>query len=110
MQIKQLSDDFSVAPQMSPNEVEVVAQQGFKTIICNRPDKEDPSQPDHALIQQEAEKKGVTFYYLPVISGSMTDENVTEFHKILQECPKPALAYCRSGTRCTNLWSLSQKG
>ena len=26
----------------------------------------------------------------------------------MREMPKPILAYCRSGTRCTMLWSISE--
>ena len=44
----------------------------------------------------------------PVLSGSLSDESAEQFGEIVAGLPKPVLAYCRSGTRCAALWSLSQ--
>jgi uncharacterized protein (TIGR01244 family) len=41
-----------------------------------------------------------------VVSGQLTQENVDAQARALAEMPKPVLAYCRSGARCTNLYML----
>jgi sulfide:quinone oxidoreductase len=45
-----------------------------------------------------------------VRSGGVTLADAQEFGALLAELPKPVLAYCRSGTRCATLWSLSEAG
>jgi uncharacterized protein (TIGR01244 family) len=42
--------------------------------------------------------------YLPVVSGAITQEDVVAFAELLKTMPKPILAYCRSGGRCTQLF------
>jgi len=41
MQITQISQDFSVSPQITTADVTEIANAGFKSIICNRPDFEE---------------------------------------------------------------------
>ncbi len=45
MNSKRLSPDFAMAPQISPADMLAIAEQGFRAIICNRPDGEDTGQP-----------------------------------------------------------------
>ena len=46
------------------------------------------------------------YHYIPFIPGQITPEMITQFAQALSGA-KPALAYCRSGTRSTTLWALS---
>ena len=82
---------------------------GIRSIMCNRPDGEDPGQPAVAEIRAEAERLGLAFAFVPVISGQITDEDVADFAAALDGLPAPVLAYCRSGSRCQNLWMLSRQ-
>lgn len=108
MAITPLSPDYSVSPQITPDDVPGIAALGFRSIICNRPDGEEVDQPDEALIRAAAEAEGLVFSYVPVISGEISDRNVEDFKKAVAELPTPVLAYCRSGGRCQNLWMLSR--
>jgi uncharacterized protein (TIGR01244 family) len=110
MRIVEITPEYSVSPQIAPSEVAEAAAKGFRAIMCNRPDGEDPGQPEVAEVRAEAERLGLAFAFVPVISGGIVPENVAEFEDALGELPKPVLAYCRSGTRCQNLWLLSQHG
>lgn len=68
-----LTDQLAVAPQLTPSDVALAAAEGFKTIICNRPDQEGgPDQPDHDLIQTASAQAGLSFAYLPVSPGGQT--------------------------------------
>ncbi|TKT80958.1 TIGR01244 family sulfur transferase [Aquamicrobium sp. LC103] len=109
MEIRQINDDYSVAPQIEASDVALVKQAGFKSLICNRPDDEQPGQPPVDAIRQAAEEAGLEFRYIPVISGQITQENVDDQAAALDELPRPVLAYCRSGTRCANLYGLIQQ-
>jgi sulfide:quinone oxidoreductase len=107
VKIKKISDQLSVADQITKNNVSDISKAGFKSIICNRPDGEVPGQPTFKDIEQAAIKANLPIRFLPAVSGAVTPELGQEFGKILEELPKPALAYCRSGLRCTTLWALS---
>jgi len=56
MKINKITHYVSVSPQIKPEDVKTLAEQGFKSIICNRPDGEDPDQPNFAEIEAEAKK------------------------------------------------------
>src|SRR5210317_847123 len=110
MEIKSLSSDLSVAPQISPENVNTIAAEGFRTLINNRPNGEAPGQPSGDTIAQASESAGLDYKFQPVISGGFTLQDVEEFGQLLEAEEKQALAYCRTGTRCTMLWALSQAG
>jgi uncharacterized protein (TIGR01244 family) len=108
MDIRQVADGFSVTGQISSRDVKTIAEAGYKTLISNRPDSEDGAVP-HGDIEKAAEAAGLKFVYLPVVSGAMTTDNVRDMAAALDEAETPVLAYCRSGTRCTNLFGLVQQ-
>ena len=105
MEIRQITEDYSVAPQISVADVEAIRQAGFRSVICNRPDAEDGAVP-HDRIEQAVREAGMEFRFIPVISGQITMDNVDDQAAALDDLPKPVLAYCRSGARCTNLYGL----
>ena len=105
--IRHVTDDISVAPQISVADVEAAARQGFKTIINNRPDGEAPDQPSSAQMQAAAEAAGIAYAHIPV-RGGPTAEQVEMERQILAEAKGPVLAYCRSGTRSIVTWSIGE--
>ena len=110
MDIKTLTSNLSISPQVLVSEIQAIAQAGFKAIICNRPDGEGPDQPSFKEIEQAANKYGLTATYLPAESGKVRDEEGQVFGQLLNTLPGPVLAYCRTGMRSTTLWALSQAG
>jgi len=108
--IKKLTDEISVAPQIKPSELAELAARGFRSIICNRPDGEGADQPVFSEVERAAASLGLMTRYVPVTTGKVSDEEAAAFGAALEELPKPVLAYCRSGTRSTALWALSQAG
>lgn len=110
MDIRQVTALFSVAPQIDSSDLDAIKQQGFNSIICNRPDGESENQPGFSEIQQKAEQLGIRCMHLPVISGKITDDNVRQFDKVIASLTPPTLGYCRTGTRSITLWALSNPG
>lgn len=108
MQAKSISPELSLSEQISVSDVKTIAELGFKSIICNRPDSEGSDQPTFEEIRSAADILGLQVRYQPVTPGMVTDENVADFQSAMSELPKPVLAYCRTGTRSATLWSLSQ--
>ena len=104
---RRVTDHLSVAPQISLSDVAEAGRQGFKTLISNRPDGEEPGQPSAAAIGAAAATAGLAFHHIPV-RGAPTPDQVEETRIVLQDADEPVLAFCRSGTRSIVTWSLSQ--
>jgi uncharacterized protein (TIGR01244 family) len=109
MHFTRIAPDYAVAPQIETGDVAEIAAVGFRTIMCNRPDGEAADQPSAGTIRAEAEAQGLTFAFLPVVSGQLTGEDVEQFRAAMETLPQPVFAYCRSGTRSRNLWQLAQR-
>lgn len=108
MDIRKINDQISVSPQISATDVDALVKAGFRALICNRPDGEGPDQPTFEEIDSAARKAGIETLYLPISSGMVDDADAHEFGLALRDMPGPVLAYCRTGTRCATLWSISQ--
>ena len=100
-----VTDQLSVSPQIGLDDLARAAALGFKMVINNRPDGEEPGQPTSAEIEAAAKAAGLQVRYQPVRNVSMQD--AIEFARLAAELPKPVLAYCRTGTRCITLWTVS---
>ncbi|MEE9434770.1 MAG: TIGR01244 family sulfur transferase [Sphingorhabdus sp.] len=110
MEPKLLSRAISVTSQIDAKDVQSIRQQGFGTIICNRPDGEAQDQPSADEIGETANELGLKFVYIPIIPGGVEDRKIAEFISALNASDMPALAYCRTGTRSATLWALSEAG
>ncbi len=106
MDIRPLTDTLSVSPQIALGDLAALAAKGFKTVINNRPDGEEPGQPNSAAIAQAAAVAGLAYRYIPVVPGQLQDSQVDAFAEALSTLPTPAFAFCRTGTRSTTLWAL----
>ncbi|RRI01329.1 TIGR01244 family phosphatase [Mesorhizobium tamadayense] len=109
MEYRQISEDYSVSGQIQPEDIAAIRDAGFTSVICNRPDNEQPGQPSADSVKAAAEAAGLAFRYIPVISGQITMDNVEDQAEALDELQGPVFAYCRSGARCTNLYGLIQQ-
>ena len=110
MDIRNITADLSASPQITPEQVAELKSLGFAAIICNRPNGEAPDQPEFEAVAAAAEAAGMQALSIP-ISGPPVPPGATEaFSQALEALPGPILAYCRTGTRSTMLWALSQAG
>lgn len=110
MQVRPLTDGLSVAPQIALDDLAAAASQGFRSLISNRPDGEEPGQPTAAEVEAAARDAGLAFCWVPVTMPTLSQEDARAFAAALEEMPGPTLAFCRTGTRSTVLWALSQAG
>lgn len=106
--MRQVAAGFFVAGQIAPQNVAALAEAGYTTIICNRPDNEGPGQPPASAIKAEADKHGISFHYIPVVHSGITRENVDAMTSALTGVEGKVLAYCRSGARSTHLYAFSR--
>jgi sulfide:quinone oxidoreductase len=107
VKVTKLTPNISVAHQLTEQDLEQAAAAGFKTIINNRPDGEAPDQPPSAELAAAAKRLGLAYHHIPAVSGQISNEQVEAFRTALGGAEKPALAFCRTGTRSTTLWALA---
>ncbi|QFS84023.1 Beta-lactamase hydrolase-like protein [Roseivivax sp. THAF40] len=108
MELKTISPKVTVSPQITPEDIPAIAAQGFRAIICNRPDGEGADQPSFEEIEAAAKAAGIEARYVPVQSGMVSDADVADFGAALNDLQRPVLAYCRTGTRSATLWSFHE--
>ncbi len=107
MQLIQLSDQCFVAGQPSPEDMASLAEQGFQHIVCNRPDGESPGQPTMEVMAAAAAAAGMTFMRYPVDATNFPGDDLTALGQLFDGGDR-VLAYCRTGTRCANLWVMTR--
>lgn len=110
MKIVRLSDSVSVSEQISASDVAQIAAAGFKVIVNNRPDGEAPDQPSSDEIAQTALAAGLAYYHLPITAANYPGPDVMLMGSLLDNAEHPVLAFCRTGTRSTNLWLTTRHG
>ncbi len=108
MNIARLNDEYSVMGQISAEDIKQIAEMGYKTVFCHRPDGEGKDQPEVQLIMQAAQAHDIEVVYLPVVPSKISGEDVKAFNEKYAQAAKPILGYCRSGKRAMTLWAMSQ--
>ena len=104
MSIRRIDDSFSTTGQILPEQVQAVADAGFRAIVCARPDMEEAGQPSFELVAQQARALGLAVVHIPV-SGPLGPNQIQKFGKAMAEMPRPVLGYCRSGMRAGSLYA-----
>lgn len=105
MDIRQITDTYAVSPQIEPADCAALAEAGFRSVICNRPDGENPPALHAAALREAAEAAGLTFIENPMSGMALSPEIVACQAEALAAADGPVLAYCRSGTRSTVIWA-----
>lgn len=104
MPIFKLSESLSVAAQITPQDVPNIAAQGFTTVVCNRPDGEVPDQASMDEIEAACNEAGLLFVRYPVNAMNFPGADLDGLGELFDDPSQSVLAYCRTGTRCANLW------
>lgn len=103
-----LDDRVMVAPQIDTAQVAEAKALGVTLIVNNRPDGEAPDEPQGAEIEAAARAVGLDYVAIPVGHGGFSQPQVDAMAAALDGAQGRTLAYCRSGTRSTLLWSLAR--
>ena len=110
MEIKRIDDRVSVSGQIAPDDIPALKAAGFTTIVNNRPDGEAPGQPTGAEVEAAAKAAGLAYISIPLGREGVSPDMVEKTRQVLEGSTGPVFCYCRSGTRSTTLWALSQAG
>ena len=105
--IRQVTPGFSVAGQLSREDIARAAAAGFRTLVNNRPDREARDQLSDAEARAAASKAGLAYHFFP-FAGPPPPGVVAETADLLEQAQAPVLAYCRTGTRSITAWAMAQ--
>jgi uncharacterized protein (TIGR01244 family) len=103
-----LTPDFSVAGQLLPGAMAQAAAAGFTLVINNRPDAEEPGQPDSATMAAAAHLAGLAYVHIPMGSAGLSPAMIAATRTAIADATGPVLAFCRSGNRSAILWGLAK--
>ncbi len=104
---RKINDTLYVSPQIGLDEVAAAKAQGVALIINNRPEGETDDQVPGEAIEAAARAAGMDYVAIPVTHAGFSEWQVKAMADALGSAKGPVLAYCRSGTRSTLLWSLA---
>jgi len=100
----QVTETVATAPQLRPEDLPAVAAAGFRVVINNRPDGEALGQPSSEELRAAAEQAGLEYHYYPLNAFNYPGQDLAAMQALFDNSERPVLAFCRSGTRSTNLW------
>jgi len=105
---RQVATNFWASPQIGLDDLAAAVALGCTTVINNRPEGESDDQVSGAEVAAAAESLGLAYVAIPVTHAGFSQAQVEAMIEALTAAKGPVLAYCRSGTRSTLLWSLAQ--
>ncbi len=97
------------SPQIDTAQIAQAKALGIGMIINNRPENESDDQVPGPDIEAAARAAGMGYVAIPVTHAGFSFSQVEAMEQALAAAgDAPVLAYCRSGTRSTLLWALTQ--
>lgn len=106
---RSLTDAIMVSPQIREEDVARAKALGVTFIVNNRPEGESPDQTPGEAIETAAKEAGIGYAAVPVTQSGFAPWQMDGMDEAIAAAGDgKLLAYCRSGTRSTLLWALSQ--
>lgn len=102
-----LTDTVAASPQIQASDMAAIAAAGFQVVINNRPDGEAMGQPSSEELQAAATAAGLEYHYYPLNAFNYPGDDISAMADLF-DGDRPVYAFCRSGTRSSNLWISSR--
>lgn len=93
---KKVSDELSAAGQVSPEQLQQAAQEGFKSVLNLRSPNEAGFLSNE---EQQAEAAGLQYACVPLKVSEPEQELVEKAIREIENLPKPVLVHCAAGAR-----------
>jgi uncharacterized protein (TIGR01244 family) len=101
-----ITPQFAVTGALQPADFAEAAALGFRSVISNLPDGEQPAYPTSQQEAQLAAKAGLGFRHIPVTKANAFSEDVVgATTRALEELAGPVLAHCSAGVRSAVAWA-----
>ncbi|MDX2216003.1 MAG: sulfur transferase domain-containing protein [Oculatellaceae cyanobacterium bins.114] len=93
---KKVNDDYSIAGQVTPEQLQQAADEGFKSVLNVRSPDESGVLVDE---QQQANASGLEYANVPLSNTHLDTSKVAQAIEALGDLPKPVLIHCGAGAR-----------
>jgi uncharacterized protein (TIGR01244 family) len=104
-----LDERTLVAGQIHPDDIAAAKASGVTSIVNNRPDGEEPGQPQAGEIEAAARAAGLDYRDIPIGHSGLSEAQIRAMAEAIDAAADgKLLAFCRSGTRSTYLWALAR--
>jgi uncharacterized protein (TIGR01244 family) len=97
---KKISDDLSADGQLTPEQLQQAAAEGFKSVINLRSPDEQGFLSDE---QQQAEAAGLQYSNIPLKPTEPNQELTKAALEEIADLPKPILIHCAAGARASGV-------
>ncbi|MFK8041304.1 TIGR01244 family sulfur transferase [Congregibacter sp.] len=104
-----LTDSLAASPQIQAADMAAIAEAGYEVVINNRPDGEAMGQPGSEELRAAAEAAGLEYHYYPLNAFNYPGDDLASMAALFDDS-RAVFAFCRSGTRSSNLWISSRTG
>ena len=94
--VKKINDELTIAGQVTPEQLQQAAQEGYKSVLNLRSPHEKGFLPEEPQLAASA---GLEYINIPLKVDEINDELTTEILQQIDELPKPALIHCGSAMR-----------
>lgn len=101
--MKRLTERLTVSGQVRPEDVPGLKAAGVAVLVNNRPDGEEPGQPDGDSVRAAAQAEGMIYLSAPT-TGRPTQVAIEAIRTALSGAGH-VHAFCKSGTRSTYAWA-----
>lgn len=92
---------IATAGVLSQKGIDQLAENGFKTIIDLRTEQEGIKDEKEYIKQ----KKSIQYINIPVTGAGISEEQLAQFTKVIEEARKPVIIHCASGNRAGAMWT-----
>lgn len=103
-----LTESVAASPQVQASDMPAIAAEGYQVVINNRPDGEAMDQPTSDEIARAAQAAGLEYHYYPLNAFNYPGGDLDAMARLFDDTSRPVFAFCRSGTRSSNLWISSR--
>jgi uncharacterized protein (TIGR01244 family) len=108
--LRNITQQVALSGQITPDDILLLVEQGYVTLVCHRPDGEEAGQPLAAALAEVAKHAGMAFAHAPIV-GMPHAEAVAITRVALEDLPPggKALLFCRSGLRSAAAWAMAER-
>lgn len=108
IRVLELAPLVYVSKQLFEHDVRLLAKQGVRSIMDNRPADEATEQPLSADLARVAEELGMSFVHFPVDPKAISSEDLAAFTQRCDALERPLLLFSRTGAASTKIWEMAE--
>ena len=94
--VRKINDELAIAGQVTPEQLQQIVQQGFKSVLNLRSLDEDGFLANE---KQQAEELGLFYINIPTKPEAINDQIAAQVLKQIDELSKPVLVHCSCAMR-----------